>query len=107
MDRLLNGPDGPVAKLLARKAVLVESQAKLNATGMQVAGAINPEGRGPRVRTDNLRSSITWRLGRDEISIYALVGTKVFYGRYLEQGWHTSSGTYYRYPFLRPALSVI
>lgn len=107
LDALINGPEGPVAKILAAAAIRVESQAKLNATGAQVVGAVNPAGRGPRVRTDRLRSSIGWNLGRDEIGLYAVVGTKVYYGRYLEQGWTTSSGSYWRYPFLKPALSVV
>ena len=107
IDELLNGPDGPVAKILGRVAVRVESQAKLNATGAQVVGAANPEGRGPRVRTDRLRSSITWVYGRDALGLYVAVGTNVSYGRHLEVGWTTSRGNFFRYPFLKPALSVI
>lgn len=107
IDQLLNSEEGPVAKMLGRVAVLVESQAKLNATGAQVDGAVNPEGRGPRVRTGRLRSSITWVYGRDGQGLYVAVGTNVVYGRFLELGFEARGGGFYRYPFLKPALSVI
>lgn len=108
IDRLLNGPEGPVAKILGRMAVKVESQAKLNATGIGVAGARNPESRGPRVQTGRLRSSITWVYGRDQIGLYAAVGTNVYYGRILEvEGVRTRDGGRRYYPFLKPALNAI
>lgn len=103
LRELFEGPDGAVAKVLARAAILVESQAKLNATGAQVEGARNPEGRGPRVRTGRLRSSITWVLASDEIGLYARVGTPVRYGFFLETGLVNGA----TYPFLKPALSVL
>lgn len=105
---LFNSPEGPVAKALGREAVRVESLAKIYATGhTQVEGAINPEKRGPRVRTDRLRSSITWVYGRDEAGLYAAVGTNVYYGRYLELGFVSSAGNFFRYPFLKPALMAV
>ncbi len=82
----------------------METQAKLNATGIPVEGASNPEGRGPRVRSGRLRSSITQRFGRDEIGPFVDVGTPVVYGKYLEEGWVTGRGNFIRYPFLEPAL---
>lgn len=97
---LLKGRDGPVARDLGRRAINVTNQARLNATGRPVVGAMNPEGRGPRVQTGRLRSSITWELGRDAIGLFADVGTNVPYGLYLETG--LSNGA--RYPFLTPAL---
>lgn len=103
VEALLNGEDGPVAEILRAAAIRVESQAKLNATGIPVEGASNPEGRGPRVRTGNLRSSITWVFGHDSIGIFAAVGTNVYYGYYLETGLVNGA----TYPFLRPALSAI
>lgn len=79
----------------------VESQAKLNATGIPVAGARNPQGRGPHIRSGRLRSSITTRPGENQIGPYVDIGTNVFYGRILElEG--TRAGTFY--PFLGPAL---
>lgn len=106
LREFLEGEDGPVFRWLGAGATRVETQAKLNATGIPVDGASNPEGRGPKVRTGRLRSSITQRYGRDEIGPYIDVGTPVFYGKYLEEGWTTSRGRFIRYPFLQPALSA-
>lgn len=69
---------------LARKANNVEAQAKQNASGRP----------GPNVITGRLRGSITWRLGVDELGLYADVGTAVEYAPYVER----------LYPFLEPAL---
>lgn len=104
LREFLYGEDGPVFRYLAAGATRVETQAKLNATGIPVDGAVNPEHRGPKVRTGRLRSSIGQRFGRDAEGPYVDVGTPVFYGKYLEEGWTTSRGRYIRYPFLQPAL---
>ena len=98
-----SSPQGAIAVDLARRAIRVETAAKLNATGQPVAGANNPEGRGPRVRTGRLRSSITWVLREDALSLYADIGTNVFYGRHLELGELPSGRSY---PFLLPALTA-
>jgi len=92
LERLLSGPEGPVARDLARRAIRVESQAKLNASGRP----------GPNVRTGRLRSSITWNLGRDEQGVYADVGSNVEYAAYVELGTDRAPP----YPYLRPALSA-
>jgi hypothetical protein len=97
---LLNDPRGGVARDLGRRAVRVQNAAKLNATGRTVAGANNPGGRGPRVDTNNLRSSIAWDVRRDSEGIFARVGTNVEYGYYLETGLRNGA----TYPFLKPAL---
>ena len=97
-------PNGPVAEEISRVAIMVESVAKVNATGAPVAGARNPGHRGPRVRTGRLRSSITWVLGEDGQGLYADVGTNVYYGRYLELGLLPNGN---RYPFLKPALDTV
>lgn len=81
----------------------VETQAKMNATGIPVTGANNPEGRGPRVRTGRLRSSITYYVGVDSMGVYVDIGTPVRYGYFLETGLVNGA----TYPFLRPALSAI
>lgn len=86
--------------MLARKAIRVQNHAKINATGGQVAGANNPEGRGPRVDTGRLRSSIAWGLFDDAEGVYAKVGTNVSYGWFLETGLRNGA----TYPFLKPAL---
>lgn len=102
LKRLLEGPNGPVARDLAKRAIRVESEAKLNATGRSVEGATNPESRGPRVDTGRLRSSISWRMGRDTDGLYADIGTNVPYGYWLETGLRNGA----TYPFLVPALKV-
>lgn len=68
--RLLQGPEGPVVRDLARRAVKVESAAK----------------RFCPVDTGRLRSSITWRLGRGPRGFFADIGTNVAYALYVERG---------------------
>jgi hypothetical protein len=92
MRRLLSSESGEVARELARRAMRIESRAKINASGRP----------GPNVRTGRLRSSITWRLGHDAVGVYADVGTNVPYGYYLETGLRNGA----RYPFLLPALEA-
>lgn len=93
LQRLLRGRQGGVARDLSRRAIAVQSQAKVNATGRP----------GPRVDTGRLRSSISWRLGEDSKGLYADIGTGVPYGRILELGL-TRNGR--RFPFLVPALAA-
>jgi HK97 gp10 family phage protein len=81
------------ARMLARRAIRVESSAKQYATGV---------GGGPNVRTGRLRASITWRVGEDNRSVYADVGSNVEYAVYVEMG----TGRMAARPFLRPALSA-
>lgn len=108
MARLLNDPRSGIARDLGRRAVRVQNAAKLNATGRTVVGANNPGGRGPRVDTGRLRSSIAWEIRRDfskardtgGSGLIARVGTNVEYGYYLETGLRNGA----TYPFLKPAL---
>lgn len=100
MRRLLSGLQGGVARDLVRRGVKVQNAAKLNATGRTVAGASNPEGRGPRVDTGRLRSSIGIDLREENGQPVVRIGTNVEYGRYLELGLRNGA----TYPFLRPAL---
>ena len=74
LERLLTGPDGPVARELGQRAVRIESSAKLIATGA------------PKVQTGRYRSSITWRLGADARGLFAQIGSNVAYARFLEDG---------------------
>lgn len=90
LQQLLRGPNGPVMRDLARRAVRVEGSAKQHATGRP----------GPKVRTGRLRGSITWRLGEDVLGPYADIGTNVFYAPFVELGTSRAPA----YPFLRPAL---
>ena len=100
LRRYLNGPNGDVARHLARGAIRVTNEARLNATGRQVEGATNPEGRGPNVDTGRLRSSIAWQIGSDTAGLYADIGTNLSYGFWLETGLRNGV----TYPFLRPSL---
>lgn len=79
LDALLNGPNGPVAKDLVRRALRVQREAK----------RLCP------VDTGRLRSSIAWRVERDWRGLMAVVGTNVSYAAPVE--FNTK-------PFLRPAL---
>lgn len=94
LDRLLKSPAGPVGVDLARRAIRVESQAKLNASHP----APSVPGSGPAVRSGRLRSSITSSLGLDERGLYAAIGSNVVYAYPVEV-------TYNR-PYLRPALAA-
>lgn len=85
---------GGVARDLARRSVLVESQAKLNASHPPPSR----RGTGPAVRTGRLRSSITWQLGRDELGLYSDIGSNVVYAYRVEVD--------YDRPYLRPALNA-
>lgn len=91
LDQILRS--SPVAADLARRAIRVESAAKVYATGIDG---------GPNVRTGRLRASITWRLGTDGLSSYADVGTAVEYSVYVEMGTSRMAAR----PFLRPALKA-
>lgn len=93
LDLLLQSPHGPVARMLVRAAIKVESQAKINASGRP----------GPRVRTGRLRSSITYRIGSDASGLFALIGSNVEYAGYVELGTDKAPP----FPYLRPALSAV
>lgn len=96
LQRLLQGPAGPVAQDLLIRGARVETAAKLNATGREYGDG----SRGPRVRTGRLRASIGHQLGADAAGLYVDVGTNVVYGKYLELGTDRMRP----YPFLKPAL---
>lgn len=83
---LLNGPDGPVGKELARRALKVERRAK----------QLCP------VDTGRLRASISHSIGRDSTSLFADVGTDVFYAPFVELGTFRAGAQ----PFLIPALDA-
>jgi bacteriophage HK97-gp10 putative tail-component len=101
MRQLLSGPDGAIARDLARRAINVRNRAVYYASGNSAPGARNPAGRGPRVDTGRLRSSIAWEIRREPGgSLSARIGTNVDYGYFLETGLRNGA----TYPFLRPAL---
>lgn len=94
LHQILNGPNGAVGRDLARRAVRVESAAKINASHP----APSVRGSGPAVRTGRLRASISWRLGEDALGLYAAIGSNVIYARRVEVD--------YDRPYLEPALEA-
>ena len=106
----MRDPDSAVGRDLARRAIQVESAAKINASGRP----------GPNVITGRLRSSIHWTPGEDGLGQFVDVGTDVYYARWVEEG-HPNRPHAYRgrdgqvhwvfrpapaYRFLRPALAA-
>lgn len=86
LTRLLEGPDGPVAREVARRTIRVESGAK----------RLCP------VDTGRLRASITHTVGRDGQGIVGTVGTNVTYAVFVELGTRHMAPR----PYLRPALAA-
>jgi HK97 gp10 family phage protein len=86
LDRLLESPQGPVGRHLARVAVAVDRMAK----------SLCP------VDTGLLRASINWRLGSDGRGLLAIIGTSTHYAPYIEFGTRYMAAQ----PFLRPALAA-
>ena len=91
-------------KLVARAALIIERQAKINATGRP----------GPKVQTGRLRASITPQIMNPAL---ARVGTNVFYAPYVEFGHKQKPGQFVpplkkrlvknfspAYPFLGPTI---
>ncbi len=91
MFALLQGPEGMVARDLLRRAVNVESAAKVNASG-------GPPG--PNVQTGRLRSSITHEIDHDSSGLFANIGSNVEYALYVEAGTRFM----HERPYLRPAI---
>lgn len=86
LGELLEGPDGPVGREVARRTIRVESAAI----------------RGCPVDTGRLRSSITHEVGRDGEGLVGTVGSNVEYAPYVEFGTSHNQAQ----PFLRPALGA-
>ena len=97
---LLDTIDGPVGRDLERRLINCVNLAKVYATGAPTALATNREGRGPRVRTGRLRSSLAYEITSEAVGLVGRFGTNVFYGFFLETGLRDGS----TYPFLRPAI---
>lgn len=98
LHALLTGPQGPVARDLALRAIRVEAAAKQNASHPRPS----VPGSGPAVRTGRLRSSISWRVLADASGVYADIGTNVEYAAYVELGTERMAPR----PYLRPALAA-
>lgn len=101
LGRLLNGPDGPVARIVQHRAETVTQEAKRLAP-------TSPDGSNGRP-SGYLRSRIGWRLGRDAAGVYADVASPATtptgepYGLFQEVGTRKMPAQ----PHLRPALEVI
>lgn len=54
--------------------------------------------------TGELRDNIEIKEVQQGFLKTALAYTDLLHGLYLELGWHTRAGTFYRYPWLKPAL---
>lgn len=100
LRRVLQGPSGPVARDLARRAVRVESAAKILLNDSYPPASL--PGDPPHKRTARLQTSISWRLGEDSEGLYAAIGTDLPYGKYLELGTDRIEPR----PFLKPALAA-
>lgn len=74
LDRLLRGPDSQVARALYERALMVETQAKINASGS------------PNVDTGRYRSSIQTSMKIDSRGPVAVVGAYTEYALGLEVG---------------------
>lgn len=105
----MRDPFDAVGRDLDRRAIQVESAAKINASGRP----------GPNVITGRLRASITWRAGEDALGQFRDIGSDVYYAPFVElghpntaHGFRKRDGTYgyvsnrptKAYSFLRTAL---
>ncbi len=101
----LPGAKGQARKVVKRVAFEVKKQAKAN-----VAPGVGP-GPHPHVSghtdTGDLMRDIFYRSWIEGVLIGMRIGTTIDYGLFLELGWHTKSGSFYRYPWLAPALQKV
>ncbi len=97
LTEFFRSPLSAVGRDLARRAVAVESAAKIAASHSRPS----VRGSGPAVQTGRLRSSISWRLGEDALGLYADVGTNVEYAHWLD-----GPDNVYDRPFLTTALAA-
>ncbi len=101
-QQLLNTRDGAVGRDLERRLIACVSLAKVYASGAPTPLATNREGRGPRVRTGRLRSSIAYLIVESSTGVVGYYGTNVTYGFWLETGLRNGV----TYPFLVPAMTA-
>lgn len=100
LQELLSGPTGPVARDLARRAVRVETAAKILLNDSYPPPST--PGSPPHKRTARLQASINWHISADSQGLYAAIGTDLDYGGYLERGTDRIAPR----PFLKPALAA-
>lgn len=95
---LLQSRHGPVGRDLERRLINCVNQAKVYATGAPTF--LGTHGRGPRVRSGRLRSSIAYDIEETSGGLVGRYGSNVPYAFPLETGLRNGS----TYPFLMPAL---
>ena len=78
LRQLVTSPTGGLARDLMRRGLMVETQAKRNLNG----GLSGPR----RIDTGRLRSSIVTVPVRRDGELAVLIGTNVFYARYVHDG---------------------
>lgn len=98
LNELLFSRRGPVGRDLERRLIRCVNQAKVYATGAPTS--LGTYGRGPRVRTGRLRSSIAYDIRETGGGLEGRYGSNVVYAYPLETGLRNGA----RYPFLLPAL---
>jgi len=84
------------------QTAVVERLAKRNVTPGRGPGP-HPH-RTEHEDTGQLMQSITSDVEVKGSRVVGIVGTNVIYGMFLEVGWHSRSGNFYRYPWLAPAM---
>lgn len=91
--------------MLQVRAEEITARATINAEGADVPGALNRDGRGPRIRTGNLSTSIRYVVSTAG-GLHASIGSNVFYSTYLERGFNGgwNHDIPLKFPFLLPAL---
>jgi hypothetical protein len=77
-DRVMRSPSGPVARDVMRRGFKVQARAKQNLSGLG--------GHPKRVRTGQLRASITVELIYKRTFPASRIGTRVAYARYVHDG---------------------
>lgn len=117
LNRILESPTGPAARVILSATVRVERRAKqllsrkgsgrvyrrgVTKGGRRRFHQASAPGQPPAADTGLLRASINRELSADGRGLVGRVGTSVKYGRYLELGTTKMRAR----PFLRPALEA-
>ena len=99
----------PFVEMTGRKVMQDVAKAVKKQAQHNVSPGIGP-GPHPHVSshkdTGALKKSIFYRTWEKSGEVGFAVGTDLHYGLYLEMGWHTKSGSFFRYQWLYPALQT-
>ena len=97
----------PGVKVTARKVMQDTGKAVKTQAQHNVAPGVGP---GPHPHksghtdTGNLMRSVFYRTWETATEVGFHCGTPINYGFWLETGWHSSAGNFFRYRWLEPAL---